>query len=166
MTTPLKCARFRIAVGRTHGVKPGNIVGAIANEAGLDSRYIGHIDIQDDCSLVDLPAGMPKDILHDLKTARVAGQMLNIEPAGEAAADYSPNSGSGGGQRRDRVMIVARRSVVMAHPPAAMAHRHAVTVALAVANALTAAPAAKRKAPRLLAVTNRAFADDKPQVRR
>lgn len=93
--------RFRLAVGRVHGVKPGNIVGAIANEAGLDSRYIGHIDIQHDFSLVDLPAGMPKEILHDLKRTRVAGQMLNIEPAGEAAADYSPGK-SGGGQRRER----------------------------------------------------------------
>ncbi|SEA46720.1 ATP-dependent RNA helicase DeaD [Thiothrix caldifontis] len=99
-TIPME--RFRIAVGRTHGVKPGNIVGAIANEAGLDSRYIGYIEIQDDCSLVDLPAGMPKDILHELRTARVAGQMLNIEPAGEAAADYSPNRGGSSSGRRDR----------------------------------------------------------------
>jgi ATP-dependent RNA helicase DeaD len=101
-TIPME--RFRIAVGRTHGVKPGNIVGAIANEAGLDSRYIGHIDIQDDFSLVDLPAGMPKDILGDLRRTRVAGQMLNIEPAGESAADYSPSrtSGGGGGRRPER----------------------------------------------------------------
>ena len=103
-TIPME--RFRIAVGRTHGVKPGNIVGAIANEAGLDSRYIGHIDIQDDFSLVDLPAGMPKDILGDLRRTRVAGQMLNIEPAGESAADYSPSrtsgGGGGGGRRPER----------------------------------------------------------------
>lgn len=98
-TIPME--RFRIAVGRTHGVKPGNIVGAIANEAGLDSRYIGHIDIQDDFSLVDLPAGMPKDILGDLRRTRVAGQALNIEPAGESAADYSPSRTSGG-RRPDR----------------------------------------------------------------
>src|SRR5690606_39640480 len=50
--------RFRLEVGHRHGVKPGNIVGAIANEAELDARYIGHIDIFDDFSLVDLPAGM------------------------------------------------------------------------------------------------------------
>ena len=97
----IQMERFRIAVGRTHGVKPGNIVGAIANEAGLDSRYIGYIDIQDTFSLVDLPAGMPKDILHDLKRARVAGQMLDIESAGEAAGDYSPNR-SGAGKKRER----------------------------------------------------------------
>lgn len=98
----IEMERFRLAVGRVHGVKPGNIVGAIANEAGLDSRYIGHIDIQQDFSLVDLPAGMPKEILSDLKRARVAGQMINIEPAGEAAADYSPSRNGGGGQRRER----------------------------------------------------------------
>lgn len=95
----IEMERYRLAVGRVHGVKPGNIVGAIANEAGLDSRYIGHIDIQHDYSLVDLPAGMPKEILHDLKRARVAGQMLNIEPTDESAADYSPNRG---GKHKER----------------------------------------------------------------
>lgn len=93
--------RFRIAVGRNHGVKPGNIVGAIANEAGLDSRFIGYIDIQDTYSLVDLPAGMPEEIVHDLKKAWVAGQQLQIEPAGEAAGDYSPGRRGGNGKRRD-----------------------------------------------------------------
>ena len=47
--------RFHIAVGHVHGVKPGNIVGAIANEAGLGSEYIGRIDIHEDYSTVDLP---------------------------------------------------------------------------------------------------------------
>ena len=70
--------RFRIAVGHDHGVKPGNIVGAIANEAGLDSQYIGRINIYDDYSLIDLPEGMPKDIFNDLKKTRVAGQQLQI----------------------------------------------------------------------------------------
>lgn len=84
--------RFRLAVGRSHGVKPGNIVGAIANEANLDSRYIGYIDIQEEHSLVDLPANMPAEVMQDLKKAWVSGQQLNIEPAGEAAADYSPEA--------------------------------------------------------------------------
>ncbi|MES9817008.1 MAG: DEAD/DEAH box helicase [Candidatus Thiodiazotropha sp.] len=70
--------RFRIDVGHQHQVKPGNIVGAIANEAGLDAQYIGHIDIHDDFSLVDLPVGIPKDIYQDLKRAWVCGQRLNI----------------------------------------------------------------------------------------
>jgi len=70
--------RYRIEVGHEHNVKPGNIVGAIANEAGIDSKYIGRIDIYDDHSLVDLPQGMPKEILSVLKKARVAGQALKI----------------------------------------------------------------------------------------
>ena len=45
---------YRIEVGSVHGVKPGNIVGAIANEGGLDAGYIGHIDIRADYSLIDL----------------------------------------------------------------------------------------------------------------
>jgi ATP-dependent RNA helicase DeaD len=69
---------FRIAVGHQHNVEPRNIVGAIANEAGLDSAYIGRIDIREDYSLVDLPAGMPKDIFKDLKKTWVAGQQLQI----------------------------------------------------------------------------------------
>ena len=75
---PKGMERFRLEVGRQHGVKPGNIVGAIANEAGLDAEHIGHIDIQTDFSLVDLPIGMPKEVLQDLRKAWVCGQRLNI----------------------------------------------------------------------------------------
>jgi ATP-dependent RNA helicase DeaD len=60
-------------------VKPGQIVGAIANEAGLDSQHIGRIDIFEDYTLIDLPKGMPKDVFQDLKRTRVAGQALKIE---------------------------------------------------------------------------------------
>jgi len=70
--------RFRIEVGHIHEVKPGNIVGAIANEAGIDSKYIGRIDIYDDYSLVDLPADMPKELLKSLRKVRVSGQQMNI----------------------------------------------------------------------------------------
>jgi ATP-dependent RNA helicase DeaD len=70
--------RYRIEVGHQHRVKPNNIVGAIANEAGLDAQYIGHIDIQEEYSLVDLPAGMPQDIYQDLKKAWVCGQRMKI----------------------------------------------------------------------------------------
>ncbi|MDP6186058.1 MAG: helicase-related protein, partial [Pseudomonadales bacterium] len=69
---------FRIEVGHNHEVEPRNIVGAIANEAGLDAQNIGRIDIQDDHSLVELPAGMPKPIFADLKKAWVCGRKLNI----------------------------------------------------------------------------------------
>ncbi|GHE35070.1 DEAD/DEAH box helicase [Vulcaniibacterium thermophilum] len=69
---------FRIEVGHVHGVKPANIVGAIANEAELESRYIGRIDIRQDHSLVDLPEGMPREVMEHLKRVRVAGQPLRI----------------------------------------------------------------------------------------
>jgi ATP-dependent RNA helicase DeaD len=86
---------FRIEVGHAHGVKPGNIVGAIANEAGLDSKYIGRIEIFDDYSMLDLPDGMPKDLLEHLKTVWVAGQQLRISQAGGS----SPADGKSAGRK-------------------------------------------------------------------
>ncbi|WP_180301669.1 DbpA RNA binding domain-containing protein, partial [Xanthomonas phaseoli] len=82
---------YRIEVGHSHGVKPANIVGAIANEAGLESRYIGRIDIQDDYSILDLPADMPRELLAHLKKVWVSGQQLNMRKLedGEAAGAAS-----------------------------------------------------------------------------
>jgi ATP-dependent RNA helicase DeaD len=79
--------RYRIEVGHDHEVKPGNIVGAIASEAGLEGKDIGHIKIFDDHSLVDLPEGMPKEIFKDLRKTRVAGQPLNISAYKEDGAE-------------------------------------------------------------------------------
>ncbi len=76
---------FRIDVGHVHGVQPGNIVGAIANEADLESRFIGRIDIRDDYSLVDLPQGMPREVLEHLKKVWVSGQQLRMRRADEDA---------------------------------------------------------------------------------
>jgi ATP-dependent RNA helicase DeaD len=87
---------FRIEVGYVHGVKPGNIVGAIANEAGLEARHIGRIEIYDDHSTLDLPADMPDDLLRHLQTVWVAGQQLRIsrdeDGAGNAAHGGTPAS--------------------------------------------------------------------------
>jgi ATP-dependent RNA helicase DeaD len=69
---------YRIEVGHHHGVKPGNIVGAITNECGLDGQHIGHIDIQTKYSLVDLPTGIPEKLFQDMKKIRVAGEKMNI----------------------------------------------------------------------------------------
>jgi ATP-dependent RNA helicase DeaD len=84
---------FRIEVGHAHGVQPGNIVGAIANEADLESRYIGRIDIRDDYSLVDLPEGMPRELMEHLKKVRIAGQALRIQHAPPGDADASRGRG-------------------------------------------------------------------------
>ncbi len=70
--------RYRISVGRSHGVKPGNIVGAIANEGDIDSQFIGAIEIYDSYSTVDLPAGMPTEVETTLKNTRVSGQKLDL----------------------------------------------------------------------------------------
>jgi ATP-dependent RNA helicase DeaD len=72
---------FRIEVGHAHGALPGNIVGAIANEAGVDGRHIGHIDIREDHSFVDLPVGMPEDIFQELQSVQIRGNPLRITRA-------------------------------------------------------------------------------------
>jgi len=70
--------RYRIDVGREHGVKPKNIVGAIANEAGLESRHIGFIKLYDSFSTVDLPEGMPAEVFQQLKSTWVCGRQLQL----------------------------------------------------------------------------------------
>ncbi len=72
--------RFRIEVGRADGVRPGNIVGAVANEAGIDGGEIGPIKIHDAFSTIDLPAGMPDEICSALQNTWVAGKQLQIRP--------------------------------------------------------------------------------------
>jgi len=75
---PARTETFRIEVGSVHEIKAGNIVGAIANEAGLDGVYIGRVDIREDHSFVDLPEGMPREIFKTLKKTRLAGRELRI----------------------------------------------------------------------------------------
>ncbi|MFZ9034707.1 MAG: DEAD/DEAH box helicase [Francisellaceae bacterium] len=70
---------YRIEVGKNDGVEPRNIVGAIANEVGLDSRSIGHIRLFDKFSTVDLPIDMPKTSIDHLKKVWVAGRKLDIK---------------------------------------------------------------------------------------
>lgn len=70
--------RYRIDVGYVHGAKPGNIVGAIANEADLSSKNIGAIDINENFTLVDLPESLSSKAKETLQKTRVAGQRLNI----------------------------------------------------------------------------------------
>jgi ATP-dependent RNA helicase DeaD len=83
--------RYRIAVGRNDGVKPGNIVGAVANEAGIDGEFIGPIAIHDSFSTVDLPQGLPREIYETLKRTRVAGKQLRLNRSDEATHGGQPN---------------------------------------------------------------------------
>lgn len=87
--------RFQIEVGHVHGVQAGNIVGAIANEAGLDSKHIGRIEIFEDHSTVDLPEGMPRQLLKELKKVWVSGQQLKI-----TRLNKTPRPPAGVGKKR------------------------------------------------------------------
>ena len=91
--------RFWIGVGHQHGVKPGNIVGAIANEAGLESRNIGRINISDEFSTVDLPSGIKDDAMQTLRRARICGQRLDIRPWMDKGNSGAPRNKGGNGKR-------------------------------------------------------------------
>jgi len=80
--------RYRLNVGRQHGVKPGNIVGCIANEAGLASEFIQKLTIEETYSTVDLPNTMPKEVVNTLRNAWVCGQRLDLQA--EKGADARP----------------------------------------------------------------------------
>jgi len=82
--TDVPMQRFVIEVGYRDGVKPGNIVGAIANEADIESKYIGHIEIYDDFATVDLPEGMPVDVMEHLRKSRIASRAMNIQEISKA----------------------------------------------------------------------------------
>jgi len=84
--------RFRIEIGHRHHVLPGNIVGAIAGESGLNSKFIGRIKIYQEYSTVDLPEGMPDHVLELLKRAWISGRQLNISrvtPGDDRAEDQA-----------------------------------------------------------------------------
>ncbi len=70
--------RYRLEVGKSHGVEPRHIVGAIANEAGIESQYIGAIRIHDRYTTVDLPASMPNEVFQHLQKVWVCGQQLGL----------------------------------------------------------------------------------------
>jgi ATP-dependent RNA helicase DeaD len=86
-------AKYRIEVGHAHGVRPGNIVGAIANESGLSGSDIGGIDIQTHFSTVDLPHDLSDEQIQGLRQLRVAGQVLRIskwDRGGNSRFDEKP----------------------------------------------------------------------------
>ncbi len=94
----VEMARYRIEVGKMHEASPGDIVGAIANEAEIDSQYIGDIKLYDEFSTVDLPADMPADIFQLLKKARVRQQALAISITKDGA--FGSKGGPRGGDKK------------------------------------------------------------------
>ncbi len=112
--------RYRLEVGLAHGATPKHIVGAIANEAGLDSRYIGRIDLFDDHTLVDLPAGMPRELLQHLKKVRFGKFRFKLRALDEVAAAAPARQGhrEEGGEATARTPRPARGRPGGAEPSA------------------------------------------------
>ena len=101
--------RYRISVGHDHGVMPGNIVGAIANEANIEGHHIGRISIHDTYSLIDLPAGMPSETFDALKKVWVSGQRLGISRLDEKEKSPDRRSTPKGKGRKRRVAPSKRK---------------------------------------------------------
>ncbi|KQQ32962.1 RNA helicase [Duganella sp. Leaf126] len=142
---------FRIEVGYQHGVKPGNIVGAIANEGGIDSKHIGRIEIYDDYSVLDMPNDLAGDVLEHLAGIKVAGQALRIRrdnggvaPAAAPAARPVPA----------RAAQPAAAPAAAAGPAASPLSR---TVAAAASEAGDAAAKKKKEKPAKVSVPMSAF---------
>jgi len=98
----LAMMRYRLEVGHQHGATPQNIVGAIANEAGIESRYIGRIEIHEDYSTVDLPDGMSAEIFEHLKKVRVRQCPLNISRLGPSEPERARRRPTSAGERAAR----------------------------------------------------------------
>lgn len=76
---------YHLDVGRDHGVEAKHIVGAIANEAGVDSAFIRNLRIEGDHSTVELPDGMPKPIQKHLYKVWIQGQQIKLRQVGESS---------------------------------------------------------------------------------
>lgn len=101
---------YRIELGREDGVEVRHIVGAIANEGDISSRYIGHIKLHDKYSTIELPQGMPKHLVeHFAHKARVLSKPMQMSLLGavSGATNAHPyedkgSRGKGRGERNER----------------------------------------------------------------
>lgn len=90
---------YRIEVGRDDGVEVRHIVGAIANEGDISSRYIGNIKLYGSHSTIELPKGMPTDLLSHFTRTRIMNKPLNMQLVGDAQSQ--PFRERRGSSRRD-----------------------------------------------------------------
>ncbi len=72
--------RYRVELGRDHGINPGDLVGAIANEGKISGQSIGHIRLFDSCSSVYLPEGIASSVLDVLKDAKIRNRPMALKP--------------------------------------------------------------------------------------
>jgi len=102
---------YRIEVGRDDGVEVRHIVGAIANEGDISSRYIGNIKLFGSHSTIELPKGMPGEVLQHFTRPRILNKPMNMQLLGDAQprpdrgprrdGDRPAGRGFGGGERRE-----------------------------------------------------------------
>jgi ATP-dependent RNA helicase DeaD len=95
----LKMIRYKVQVGYKDGLRPGTLVGAIANESGIPGRMIGHIEIFTTFSTVDLPHTVDKETLEKISNAKIRGRFLNIatfteKPPTRHRGDFAKKSSS------------------------------------------------------------------------
>ena len=94
---------YRIELGREDGVEVRHIVGAIANEGDISSRFIGHIKLHDTYSTIELPQGMPNHLVqHFAQKARVLNKQMQMSLLGPVeGANSQPFEGRDRGERND-----------------------------------------------------------------
>ena len=93
---------YRLDVGKRQHVRPGAIVGALANEGGLNSKDFGRITIGGDFTLVELPKNLDQSVLDRLEDTRISGQLINIQrDHGAPSRDRGGRGGYRGGRGRD-----------------------------------------------------------------
>lgn len=95
-------ATYRISVGKRHRIAPRQIVGALANEGGLDREDFGRIEIRATHSLVDLPADLPPAVWKALATTRISGQRIDLRLDRGPGTDARPRRGRDGEARPKR----------------------------------------------------------------
>ena len=103
---------YRIEVGRDDGVEVRHIVGAIANEGDISSRYIGNIKLFASHSTIELPKGMPGEILNHFTRTRILNKPMNMQLLGDAQPHERrerPAGGNGGERRGGRSFNGERR---------------------------------------------------------
>lgn len=83
---------YRIEVGKRHKVEPRQIVGALANEGGLNRQDFGAIKILPDHSIVELPANLDRGVFDRLENTRISGKLIELR---------EDNRGSGRRDERD-----------------------------------------------------------------
>lgn len=112
---------FTIDVGRTHGVMPKDIVGAIANEGGIAARQIGSIKLFDSYSTVELPPDLPRDVFQSLSKTWIRGQKINIQPAEGGAPrggdPQVPKKRYGGNNKTDKPPVRKKKVEGLTLPP-------------------------------------------------